>query len=311
MKALLLRTKYFVKKVYYYFKKFKLKADKLIDENIVFFIIDPELNHPGLVDRLNAIVSCNIIAQLNGFEFKIIFEHPFILKDYFDENELKWHATEDELSFSFQNTRILNYTGYGKIPKLSKRIKQYHIYFYEGQNILANNYIKNASQEWFKSFNMLFKPSLKLTELLNKYEFNNSGYVAVHLRFVNVLEHFEQNNSSITLNKVQAKQLIADCLKKMHQIQTQNKTEEVVVFSDSQRFLEIAKKEGYRVLDGDVGHITFQGYRESVVLKTFVDFVLISRAKTIYRLYAPFMYRSAFAVYAALSGGKDSIFVEI
>lgn len=311
MKALLLRNKYFVKKVYYYFRKFKLKVDKLIDENIIFFIIDPELNHPGLVDRLNAIVSCNIIAQLNGFEFKIIFDHPFILKDYFDENELKWHATEEELSFSFHNTRILNYTGYGKIPKLSKRIKQYHIYFYEGQNILANNYIKNASQEWFKSFNMLFKPSHKLTELLNKYEFNNSGYVAVHLRFVNVLEHFEKNNSSITLNKVQAKQLIGDCLKKMRQIQTQNKTDEVVVFSDSQRFLEIAKKEGFRVLDGDVGHITFQGHRESVVSKTFVDFVLISRAKIIYRLYAPFMYRSAFAVYAALSGGKDSIFVEI
>ena len=38
------------------------------------------------------------------------------------------------------------------------------------------------------------------------------------------------------------------------------------------------------VLDGKVGHISFTGRAEEIVLKTFLDFFMISRASKIYSI---------------------------
>ena len=57
----------------------------------------------------------------------------------------------------------------------------------------------------------LFKPSQALNECLNYCSLDSSGYVAVHLRFVNALENFEKDQfNSLTEDK---ENLIQRCLK--------------------------------------------------------------------------------------------------
>ncbi len=80
-----------------------------------------------------------------------------------------------------------------------------------------------------------------------------------------------------------------------------------MVFSDSQRFVNITKEKGFPTLSGKIGHISFLGEDSNVVLKTFVDFYMIAGAYQVYRAYTPEMYYSGFSYYAALVGGKEAL----
>ena len=53
--------------------------------------------------------------------------------------------------------------------------------------------VLDAESVWRNLFLELFKPSQALNECLNCCSLDSSGYVAVHLRFVNALENFEKD----------------------------------------------------------------------------------------------------------------------
>ena len=76
----------------------------------------------------------------------------------------------------------------------------------------------------------------------------------------------------------------------------------IIVFSDSNRFKEIADENGYQVLKGEVEHISFTN-NEDAIMKTFVDFYVIGRSKKVYRARAKELYGTVFSYYAALAGG--------
>ena len=47
------------------------------DKNVFYFVIAPGIKHPGLADRMKAIVDCYNIAKLNGYQFRVVFKIPF------------------------------------------------------------------------------------------------------------------------------------------------------------------------------------------------------------------------------------------
>jgi hypothetical protein len=302
--------KYAFKNLRFYFKYYGFKKDKSIAGNTIFFILDPRLRHPGLVDRLKAAVCIYYIAKINGFNFKLIFDSPFHLSDYLEINQISWEADRSELSFSLHNSRLLAYNGTGKFPQLNKKIKQYHIYFYNGKNILQCNNIPNHENLWRESFNELFKPKLLLVNAIADQKYDENSYIAVHLRFVNALENFEEKEY-ISLNDNQQKNLIDRCLIKLYELKHNHQSYPIIVFSDSLKFLNIAKENKFDIIEGTVGHISFHGENNSIVLKTFLDFYMISRAKKIYRIIAPELYKSAFPYYAAMSMGKETEVINI
>jgi hypothetical protein len=302
----IMHLKFALKHLKYYLKYYKIASDKKLSGNTLYFIIDPQISHPGLTDRLNSAVCISYIAQLNGFQFKMIFEHPFRLSDFVTSNEIPWVSDRSELSYSIKNSRLLSYVGAGKIPRLNKRIKQYHVYFYNGTNIMMNNQMPDHLKIWGDCFNKLFKPGELLKNHLNKEPLVEKKYIAVHLRFVNALENFEQG----FYNKLEAEaadKLITQCLDKLRTISERHPGMKVVVFSDSKKFLGIAKEHDYYVLSGEIGHVSFSGDNLDIVLKTFIDFFMMSRASAVYRICSPQMYRSAFSFYASLAGGSESI----
>lgn len=299
--------RYWFRGIKYYTKLYHYRSDKNVTGNTVYFIIDPNISHPGLADRFKAIIGAYYVALQNGFDFKIIFNHPFELHRYLIcAEETNWIASFDDLSYSLKNSRIIAYNGGGKVPKLSKRVKQYHIYSYIGYDILYTNKVKDHNRLWGVLFKQLFKPSPILSEALEGINLKENEYISIHLRFVNALEQVEENQFN-HLTNYEKDQLIQSCLLCIRNIISEYPKKKILVFSDSNIFLNHVRKElPVIVLDGKVGHISFKN-SEDVVLKTFVDFYVMSKSLKVIRILNKNMYATAFSYHAALAGGKECI----
>lgn len=297
--------RYWCRSIGYYYKLYHYRSDKKITGNVIYFIIDPNISHPGLVDRFKAMVGTYYIALQNGFEYKVIFTHPFNLNHYLDSTDkVNWVASTKDLSYSLKNSRIIPYNGGGEIPKLNKHVKQYHVYSYIGYDILETNKIENYKILWGELFKKLFKPTPLLQNALNAIPLKENEFIAVHLRFVNALESTEANQFNILSDK-EKERLVRKCLDGIRNIISEYPDKKIAVFSDSNSFLNRAKNElPVIVLDGHVGHISFNS-NEDVILKTFTDFYTISKAEKTIRILNKDMYVTAFSYYASLVGGKD------
>ena len=295
--------RYWCRGLKYYRKLYNWKLDKLIDENTIYFIIDPNISHPGLADRFKAIIGTYYIAQQNGFDFKIIFNHPFTLSTYLSSDN---YGSIDDLSYSLKNSRILAYNGGGKVPRLNKSIKQYHVYNYIGYDILETNNIDNYQQLWGELFRSLFKPTALLETALANISNIDESYIAIHLRFVNALEQFEENHFNY-LSDDEKEALINKCLDGIEMIRTKYSNKSIIVFSDSSIFLNRVKLQlDVLVLDGEIGHISFNSTNDAA-LKTFIDYFVMSKADLVIRILTKEIYATVFSYYAALSGGKKCI----
>jgi hypothetical protein len=290
-------------------KYYSFGKDKEINGNTLYFIIDPEIGHPGLCDRYKAIIGCYYISKMNGFDFKIIFETPFRLDDYLDFNEHDWRAGKEDLSYSLRNARVIPYNGGAKIPRLNKSVKQYHVYSYIGYDILYTNRIPDHKILWGTLYNSLFKPKDFIIQKINESGFEKNKYIAVHLRFVNALEHFEGDQFN-TVSEMKKEELIQRCFTGIRSIIAANENMPVIVFSDSDTFLKRIKELPVHVLDGKIGHISFHKEKE-VVVKTFLDFYMIGRAQKVFVIHAPEIYPTVYSYYAALADYKDVITLDI
>ena len=301
--------RYFCRSCRYYMKYYSFGKDKQVEGNTLYFIIDPEIKHPGLSDRYKAIVGCYYIAKINGFDFKIIFETPFRLSDYLDINEHDWRAKKDDLSYSLQNSRVIPYNGGGKIPRLRNSVRQYHVYSYIGYDILETNRVPDYKILWGTLYHSLFKPRDFILRKIKETGFEKNTYIAVHLRFVNALEHFEGDQFNMVPEK-KKEELVQRCLAAIKHIIDTNKDIPILVFSDSNTFLHRVKELPVHVLDGKIGHISFHQENE-VMVKTFLDFYMISDARKVFVIHAPEMYPTVYSYYAALAGYKDVITVDV
>lgn len=89
--------------------------------NTLIFYLDPSIGHPGLADRLKAILGCYHIAQKNHMGFRIVFNFPFELSDYLFPNEVDWRCREEDVRFSLVNSRFFDYEG--KMSKLQSKLQ--------------------------------------------------------------------------------------------------------------------------------------------------------------------------------------------
>ncbi len=296
--------RYFVRNVRFYVSHFKMEKLKRPSEKCMYFWIDPTMKHPGLTDRFKAAVNVYYIAKVNNLKFKLIFDSPFNLSDYLipAQKELDWRADVSCLSFVYPSSKMFSYNGQNDIPKLSNNINQYICRNYIGYDMLLINKVENYEKVWGECFRELFKPSDRLNLELLKTGLIERSYVSVHFRFVNALEKFEEGYyNELSIGEQEA--LIDRCLNALDVVKKREQSP-VVVFSDSNRFRNIARQNGYIILDGKVGHVSFV-HDDNVVMKTFVDYITLGRSKKVYRACAKELYGTVFSFYAALSGGAE------
>lgn len=281
--------------------------------NTFFFVIAPNVKHPGLADRMKAIIDCYQIAKMNGYDFRIVFDIPFKLSDYLQPCTHDWRADFTDLHYRIGKTlffdeRIMITEDSWKGHTTLKKGKEYHCYSYVGNR--QPKVFPESGYEWSKLYAELFKPTPRLQEAINTCAFEERSYIAVHLRFVNALENFEEvscyDNALDTEEKKQ--DLIRRCKEALLRIKKRHADCRILVFSDSKRFLDSLEGMPVETLDsGNIGHVSF-GTSDDATLKSFLDLYMISRARKVYRIDAPELYAwSGFAVTGAMIGGIEFI----
>lgn len=147
-------------------------------------------------------------------------------------------------------------------------------------------------------WNQLFKPAERLRQAIDDQGYAAESYVAVHLRFINAFEHFEKSTRP-ALNEASRKDLLKRCREGLMRIREAHKSEKILVFSDSAYFLSQIMDLPVETLESThISHIRYTSNSDST-LKTFIDFFMISRAKAVYRVLAPEMYKTGYSELAA------------
>lgn len=289
--------KYIIKSMRYYRKLRFVKAQKV---NTFYMIFEPFRGHPGLADRLKAIISTYNLAKSNGYEFKVFFETPFKLCEYLIPQK-NWLTTLDELEYSISDTCLFHEVSW-RVPTKLKKNKQYHCYQYSGN--LMPRVFPNTHYKWCDLFNELFAPSKKIIDLYNELNIQPHSYVAIHIRFVNALERFENtyfDNHLATQEERNA--LILRCKEGILKVLENNPNRPVYVFSDSKVFLESVVDLPVKTLDSHAIQHVSSARNDEATLKTFLDMYVMSQSSAVYRFRAPEIYSiSHYALLAATIG---------
>lgn len=283
-----------------YASKFTCGKVKNIDS--FFFVIDPKFKHPGLADRIKAIIACYNESKKNGLKFKIIFKEPFRLEDYLKPaNEvIDWVADYGDLEYSISYTRFVN-----EIRGWNLRAHQgyqYHCYNYKGD--IIPEVFEDTGYHWADLYNELFTPSLEIQRAIDATRIDAKTYVAIHLRFVNALECFEEGHYNRLTTEEEKEALMQRCRNGILDIKHRHSSDKIMVFSDSKCFMRSLDGLGVITLNSEsVGHVCFDSNHEQL-LKTFLDQYMISRAIKVYMITAPEMYGSScFSLCGARIGG--------
>ena len=293
-----------IRNVLYRIKNFSIEPSAIGKRTLVFYM-DPKRRYPGLVDLLKAVVGCYYIANENGYHFKLFFETPFQLSRFLSPSHAinNWmmspeeRNTVDKLNTS---VRLINYYGIGDVPKLTK--DRYQVRNFIGWNILQRNNMPDWKERWHDLYHELFQPSEFLLKALERLYIKENEYIAIHVRFVNALELAEPDYPQRPLNDHDRERLIDACIKKIQMLEMSTHSK-ALVFSDSNLFLGRCRNFGFTVLEGQVGHITYD-HAEGTILKTFLDLYSIAMAKEVFSLKDDNLYASAFPLYGSIIGGK-------
>lgn len=291
----------FIKRNFSFCGKFNFST-KYNKDNFVF-VIEPKFKHPGLADRLKSIIACYNLAKKNGYSFSIVYKTPFVLEKYLLPNKVNWVKECGDLNYSIGHTVFYNETSW-HADKPLKKSKEYHCYNYTGD--LLPKVFSDTGEEWASLFNELFVPNDEIKNSISQTGFKEKSYIAVHFRFVNALENFEGNYYNSLTTQEEKDNLIKRCKEGLIKIKRENPNQDVLVFSDSKVFLDSVQDLPVKTLDNSsIGHICFT-QNDDIVLKTFLDMFMISRASKVYVVHASELYNnSCFALVGARIGNID------
>lgn len=273
-------------------------------------MIDPRFNHPGLADRMKAIIACYNEAKKNGLHFKIIFKQPFVLEDYLHSTSTDndWVADFGDLEYSFLKTRFVNEKRGWHLSATPRC--QYHCYNYTGD--IIPEVFENTGYKWCDLYHELFTPNEEIIRAIHATGIPPKSYCAIHLRFVNALEDFEEGHYNRLSTESERQVLIERCKAGIREIIACNPHKKILVFSDSKIFLRSLDDMPVEKLNPDaIGHICFDNKHDHV-LKVFIDQYMISLASKVYMITAPEMYSSScFSLCGARIGGVEFVRVVV
>lgn len=268
-------------------------------------MFDGRVNAGGLCDRLWGAVSTWLYCKDNGLEFRLHFVSPFNLSDYLVPAHIKWEIEEKELCYDSRVAQplVIKCLGFGREDEMShigkafsKGIRQLHVY--------TNAHSMRA--RFHEGFNDLFRPSDVLaTALDNVWRDNGDDYVSISFRFVRLFGDFEDVNWPVLPDEESREQMIQRGLSAIRQVRSMHPGKKVLVTTDSVTFLNRAKEiDGVFVVEGEIRHVDFSSAGGDALphLKTFLDLLLISRAKHVYLGINDQVYRSTFAKTASMIG---------
>ena len=302
LKSILYREPSFILKYYLHKETHQNRADYV-------YMADGKMVHGGMFDRLKGAISIYALSKVHGKKYGIYFTEPFPLEKYLEPNNYDWRVNKEDLTFSFPQTRPIIAFSEKIKPKRLLRERNGQTHYYYGSNILDFiNQWYGTEYKWTTLFNELFRPSPYLEVQISRLKKDVDGnYIAVHLRFLNMLGDKVEILSYPELKEEEKQSLIADCLAKIRELYSNNKGKLLFVSSDSETFMVTVKKEipEVKVVSGSSKHIDNSGkLSEEDCLKLFLDIYMLAGAERVYSIIGKGLYSSAFPEYSAKIGGK-------
>ena len=303
LKFILFKEPSFILKYYFHGSKNRNGSEYV-------FMSDGKIMHGGLFDRLKGTISIYALSKVHHKKFGIFFTNPFKLDNYLEPNILDWRINEEEMVYSYPFSRPVIAYQENKHPRRLLHQREGIAHYYFGGDILDDiNQKYNTSFNWPTLFNELFKPSDNIQKAVERIKAEiRSNYIAIHLRFQNLLGDEVERRGRFVLNDEEKKWLIDLCINKIGVINSNLQSNvKTIVFSDSTIFLGVVKDKLHDVfvVPGSVKHIdTVSNTTDDENLKLFVDMYLMVGAEKIISIIGKGLYPSAFPEYSSKIGNN-------
>lgn len=284
--------------------------------NRIIFMCDGRLYHGGLTDRLKGILSTYYLAKKFKKPFYINWISPFQLEKYLMPNCYDWRVSPEDINYDKRSSYPLVFSEYP--PKYYKRrnILSYLIFmkWLHGKNrdkhVYTNFYFPR------KQFPILYNELFKLTPLLSSQIDRHlvklgNHYWSFSFRFHCLLGDFNDIIDCPPLEPKDAEELINKNINEFVSLAKMlPEGYKCFITSDSQTFLKRIKLIDPRIyiVQGHISHIDLDKGTENDWSKLFIDQNLIMRSEKVFLLKTGNMYKSGFAKFAALIGGKEFIY---
>lgn len=304
-----------IQREYYKQTFYTVKSEK----TTVIYMANGFTWHGGLADRLKGIISLFCWCHDNNRPFKINFCHPFRLQDYLIPNQYDWLIGDDEISYNLQEARVLQclLEPVLAVPEVQSKMQQLQESWMNDNLQLRNKQLhvytnmRCGNHRFAELFPILFKPAPRLQQLI-EYHLERIGgtYISISFRFTTLLGDFNDCTGP-ALPEQERQPLIDKCLKAISDISSiAPRHDRVLLTADSCTFLrQAAKLPNVYVIPGKVGHIDYEN-NDDVNMKTFLDFLLISKAEAVYLGKSGKMYKSAFAQTASMVNNRPFNIIE-
>lgn len=276
-------------------------------KNRVICYLNKDTAVTGLGDRLRTIATAYVMAVESNLEFHVYHDAGFSLLDYLAPNEVDWSIRKEDVCLNLNQVCPLFFIS--KFRTLKKCNKDYHIYQSDSylDKFLTDDLKKKYSNH--SVFHQLFKFRPEVTglvaEFFRKMNISEKLYVAVHCRFLNFFEQVEVTGS-VNSTPEQRRVMTDNVNRTIEKIHKETQLP-VILFSDSNSFLAVQHAPYVHVLPGKVGHVVKRGDDAEEVMKTFVDFYVMSQAHAVYSLTGDNLYNSHFSQDAAVIGNVPFI----
>ncbi|MGV3764009.1 hypothetical protein [Parapedobacter sp.] len=293
---------YGLKEYYMVLKHYRLSANR-IRKPMMVSVVDSRRKTKGLTDRFKGIVSIYALAKANDVPFRCVFNHPMELTDFLVPNIYNWVAEPGELSESVWDVRFRIMSKQPPLRRLTNLFPlKKQVWVYAKVDYLDKiNKKYNQQYQWGQLFNELFKPTKLLHDRLQEHldQIGHTAFIACVFRFQALLGDFKEYHFK-PLPPADRQALLSKNVNALKRISEQSDIP-VLVTSDSSTFIAAVKDlKNIHTIPGKVVHIDNVADAESeVYLKSFVDFLMLSRAQKIYSLGTSLMYKTDFPKYAA------------
>lgn len=289
-------------------------------KNVVIFMANGFCNHAGLCDRLKGMTAIYGWCKEQHKDFRIFHQHPFSLEDYLQPNQYDWRIKSEDIIYNKKyvsvNLCMVNhltekYVKSGEIIVLQKRWLKKRISSNKSQHHIYTNMYPDNDILFAQLFNELFKPTPRIESIISKHlKAIGGNYISISFRFMQLLGDFRDCDGE-TLAKEEQQILIEKSIKAIENIKEKNPNiDNFLVTTDSINFIRSVKNmPNIYVVDGPIGHTNFDGSDE-VVMKTFLDFYMISNSQKVYLAKSRKMYNSDFSKRASMIHSRKFELVE-
>lgn len=274
------------------------------DSQRVIVYMPNHTTQPGLADRLRTMITAYVLAAESGRRLYIYHDKGFKLEEYLLPNKVDWRIAPEDISMGLNKVSFRFFIT--RFEDLSRDDRECHIY--ASLNSVDSDFLPEHLMGKYTDhtvFHELFRFSPEIQqnaqEIMERHALTENEYVSVHIRFLNFFEPVEVKGTVTSTEQERSAMMerVHATIEKIH-----NKTgKPIVLFSDSNTFIQAPHPSFVTVIPGIVGHISKYNGQADITRKTFLDLLIMSRSSEVYSIIGEHIYDATTGKNGGLKNG--------